>query len=65
MEAMLSTELSTIRRSAETENRRLRTQKERLTNERVRLLNAHYAGAIPLDLLKTEQDRISRAASGY
>jgi hypothetical protein len=60
IEAMLSEELSSLRRSAETENRRLRTQKERLTNERARLLQAHYADAIPVDLLKTEQNRISR-----
>lgn len=36
------------------------TQKQRLINERARLLQAHYANAVPLDLLKTEQDRISR-----
>ena len=34
-----------------------------MTDERVRLLQAHYAGAIPLDLLKTEQDRIARQLS--
>lgn len=60
IEAMLSEELSSSRRSAETENRRLRTKKERLTKERARLLQAHYADAIPVDLLKTEQNRISR-----
>ena len=30
----------------------------RLLDERAKLLEAHYAGAIPLDLLKTEQNRI-------
>ncbi len=60
IEALLREELSSFRRGAEIENRRLTTQKERLTNERARLLQAHYAGAVPLDLLKTEQDRISR-----
>lgn len=29
-------------------------------NERGKLLQAHYAGAVPVDLLKTEQDRIGR-----
>jgi site-specific DNA recombinase len=60
IEALLREDLSSLRRSAEVENRRLITQRERLTNERTRLLQAHYAGAIPLDLLKTEQDRIAR-----
>lgn len=60
IEAMLTKELSSLRHSAEVENRSLSTRKERLTNERARLLQAHYAGAIPLDLLKTEQDRITR-----
>ena len=59
IEAILRDELSSFRRGAEIESRRLTTQKERLTNERARLLQAHYAGAVPLDLLKTEQDRIS------
>ena len=31
-----------------------------LLAERGKLLQAHYAGAIPIDLLKTEQERISR-----
>jgi transposase-like protein len=31
-----------------------------LLDERGKLLQAHYAGAIPIDLLKTEQERISR-----
>lgn len=28
--------------------------------KRTKLLRAHYAGALPLELLKSEQDRISR-----
>ena len=31
-----------------------------LTRQRDKLLQAHYAGAIPLDQLKSEQDRIAR-----
>lgn len=31
-----------------------------LLDERGKLLQAHYAGAIPIDLLKSEQERISR-----
>lgn len=63
IEAMLRDELSEAQRSAEAENSQLVPQKERLTNERSRLLQAHYAGAVPLDLLKSEQDRISRQLS--
>ena len=35
------------------------TRQRQLLDERAKLLEAHYAGAIPLDLLKTEQDRIA------
>ena len=42
------------RRSQQT----LEVQRGRLINERSKLLQAHYAGAVPLDLLKSEQDRI-------
>lgn len=60
IEATLLEELSSLRQSTDLENQRLTTQKEQLTNERARLLQAHYAGAVPLDLLKSEQDRIAR-----
>ena len=36
----------------------LSAQKAKLEAEQVKLLQAHYADAIPIDLLKTEQDRI-------
>lgn len=36
----------------------LEGQKIKLEAEQVKLLQAHYADAIPIDLLKTEQDRI-------
>lgn len=35
-------------------------RRERLNEERTTLLRAHLAGAVPLDLLKVEQDRIAR-----
>lgn len=60
IEATLLDELSSLRQATDIENRSLTTQKERLTKERARLLQAHYAGAVPLDLLKSEQDRIAR-----
>ena len=42
---------------AERANRRL----ARLTDERAKLLRAHYDGAVPSDLLKSEMDRLTRA----
>lgn len=36
----------------------LTTQKEKLDAERLKLVQAHHADAIPLDLLKSEQERI-------
>ncbi len=43
---------------SETERRDLNRQAERLEDEQMKLLQAHYAGAIPIPLLKKEQDRI-------
>jgi site-specific DNA recombinase len=37
----------------------LTKERARLEDEQSKLLHAHYAGAIPLDLLKKEQDRIT------
>ncbi|WP_298209095.1 recombinase family protein [Ferrimicrobium sp.] len=37
----------------------LEAQRVELTTQRNKLLEAHYAGAIPLDLLKSEQNRIA------
>ncbi|WP_394853554.1 recombinase family protein [Mycobacteroides abscessus] len=59
IETMISDGLQDYRLSGETNRKTLTVQKDRLTNERMRLLQAHYAGAIPLDLLKQEQDRIA------
>jgi site-specific DNA recombinase len=58
--AFLEEELSGLRFDTERE----RTAQERrlgnLTGERKKLLEAHYANAIPLDLLKSEQERLTR-----
>ena len=43
---------------------RLEKQKAKLEREQVKLLQAHYAEAVSLDLLKTEQERIGRALKG-
>jgi site-specific DNA recombinase len=51
-------EFEAVRQEAEQERTRLLKRQQRLLAERDKLLQAHYAEAIPLDLLKTEQDRI-------
>jgi site-specific DNA recombinase len=55
-------EAEIVERQAEaSENRAVLTKKlAKLANERQKLLHAFYANAIPLELLKAEQDRISR-----
>ncbi len=39
----------------------LKREKEKMERQREKLMEAHYAGAIPIDLLGREQDRISRS----
>src|SRR5205085_8978534 len=41
------------------EEQALRRDRRRLDNERLKLMQAHYAGAVPLDLLRNEQIRLS------
>ncbi|MGO9321590.1 MAG: recombinase family protein [Solirubrobacteraceae bacterium] len=58
--AFLEEELSKLRLDAERERR---VQERRLVGlfaERKKLLDAHYADAVPLDLLKSEQERLTR-----
>lgn len=55
---MLHAEFDRLMASETKELARLTTDRDRLDDERVKLLQAHYAGAVPLDLLKKEQDRI-------
>jgi transposase-like protein len=48
----------TLAAASADERATLSAQKAKLEAEQVKLLQAHYADAIPIDLLKTEQDRI-------
>ena len=57
----LSHELSALRAEAAVERDRLLKRQRRLLHEREKLLQAHYADAVPLDLLKSEQNRIRAA----
>lgn len=58
---MLRDEMATYRASAEAQHKQLSLQKDRLERERASLLQARCAQAVPLDLLKTERDRIARS----
>lgn len=55
---MLRQVFDTLAESTSDEKKLLAGQKAKLEAEQGKLLQAHYADAIPLDLLKTEQDRI-------
>ncbi|SDI89756.1 Site-specific DNA recombinase [Frankineae bacterium MT45] len=59
IEAELLRDLSAARSETEAQERELHSQQQRLTHQQTKLLQAHYASAIPLDLLKSEQDRIT------
>ena len=58
--AFLGEELTNLRLDTEHERRIQERRLVGLTAERKKLLEAHYADAIPLDLLKTEQERLAR-----
>ena len=53
-------ELDHIQANSQKNIRALRVRRTQLEDQRRSLLQAHYAGAVPLELLKEEQDRISR-----
>ena len=59
VEALLIEELKKARTDSEAEFADFRRQREKLERQRDKLMQAHYAGAIPLELLKREQDRIA------
>ena len=59
VENQILEEFDALRAASESERSELNQQRVELTAQRQKLLDAHYAGAIPLDLLKTEQERIA------
>jgi site-specific DNA recombinase len=61
LEHVLTEELAIMRQEAAAERARLLKGQRRLLHEREKLLQAHYADAIPLDMLKREQNRIRDA----
>jgi site-specific DNA recombinase len=60
MLGMLDDEFAALHASTETERHQLTVEKDRIQDQRRASLQAHYAGALPLDLLKEEQDRLAR-----
>ncbi len=63
LEGWLRQELKSLFTEATAERKLLRQRRQTLETERAKLLKAHLADAVPLDLLKTEQDRISTQLS--
>ena len=60
IEKYLRLELDHIYARQHTHTQKLTTQARKLKAQQAKLLEAHYADAIPLDLLKTEQARLTR-----
>lgn len=58
IKAVLGQVFDALAESTSDERTLLAGQKAKLEAEQVKLLQAHYADAVPIDLLKTEQDRI-------
>ena len=60
VEVMLVEGLGSARQDSEAELDSLRRQRETLEHQREKLMQAHYEGAVPVELLKLEQDRIAQ-----
>jgi site-specific DNA recombinase len=59
VEEALRMELVAYRKEAEGEHRHLSSEKAKLTEQRHKLVEAIYSGAVPMDLIAGEQDRIT------
>ena len=57
---LITAEFDRLSATSKQERQAYQRERDDLLDERTKLLQAHYAGAVPLDLLKTEQDRISK-----
>jgi site-specific DNA recombinase len=57
---LVADEFDRLHTTARQERMTYQAERGDLRDQRTKLLQAHYAGAVPLDLLKTEQDRIAR-----
>jgi site-specific DNA recombinase len=61
VEAMIREGLKDARTEVENEQHSLKREQDKLERQRDKLMEAHYAGAIPVDLLGREQERIATA----
>ena len=61
VEKMLVEDLRSARRDSKDKSDGLQREREKLERQRGKLMQTHYEGAIPVDLLKQEQDRIADA----
>ena len=59
IERYLRLEFAHIQANRQQDIHHLTTQQQKLEDQRHKLLEAHYGGAIPLDLLKKEQDQLT------
>ena len=59
IERYLRAEFAHIQANRQQDIQRLTTQQQQLEDQRHKLLEAHYEGAIPLDLLKKEQEQLT------
>lgn len=57
---LIHSEFDRLYATAKSERKAQLAERSRLHDERAKLLQAHYAAAVPIDLLKSEQDRIAR-----
>ncbi|WP_291528543.1 hypothetical protein, partial [Bacteroides sp. UBA939] len=64
LEQYVSEEIEKLAEQKRAELDRLKNQKDKLEREQHKLLQAHYADAVPLHLMKQEQERISRSLKG-
>ena len=64
IERYVLAELGRIEGEKDRSVRSLTVRRTNLEDERRRLLKAHYAGAVPLELLKEEQERLGRELAG-
>ena len=61
LEAALRAEMRSMRTQTEDALQRAQAERAKFERQQEKLMQAHYDGAIPLDLLAKEQDRISKA----
>ena len=62
IERYLRAEFAHIQANRQQDIQRLTTRQQQLEDQRHKLLEAHYAGAIPLDLLKKEQEQLTSSS---